>query len=243
MIGVSIEEKSYEGSQQSAISNLNLIVNPGEFVAILGPSGSGKTTLLQLVSGLDRQFSGKIKLNAVDGRVPQVGYLFQDARLMPWLTVLDNVRLVTGGCSREPAKRVLQDVGLGDSLNSYPSQLSGGMQRRVALARALLHDPDVLLMDEPFVSLDGPNADRLRHLVLEWWQKKNSAVLFVTHSLDEAIVMADRLVFFSPGPASVILDIPVAIERPRAMGVQAVKVFKQQLLTRYPNLLEGRVLE
>jgi len=242
MINVSIKEKRFAASLQPVISDISFTVNRGEFVAVIGPSGAGKSTLLQLISGLDNDFSGNIELPDVDGRAARISYMFQEPRLMPWLTALENVRLVAGDQRHASgAKQILENVGLGANLDSYPAQLSGGMQRRVALARAFMHEPDILLMDEPFVSLDQPVAEKLRQLLLDLWQDKQPTVLFVSHDLDEAIALADRLLFLSTEPASVILDRTVTIARPRIHDKSALSQFKHQLLETYPELLTGRL--
>lgn len=241
MINIKIIEKRYGTGGKPVLEDLEFTVQRGEFVAVIGPSGSGKSTLLQLVSGLDSDFSGEIDMSDIDGRAPEIGYMFQDSRLMPWLTALENVCLVAGGRrGRGVARQALEAVGLDANLDSYPNSLSGGMKRRVALARAFVHQPDLLLMDEPFVSLDHPNAEKMRQLVLELWQQRRPAVLFVTHNLEEAITLADRLIFLSTDPASVILDIQVTIERPRNEKFQALADYRQALFERYPQILTGR---
>lgn len=241
MIDIGIIEKRYIATGKPVLEHLDFTVQRGEFVAVIGPSGSGKSTLLQLISGLDRDFSGEIKMSDIDGREPKIGYMFQDHRLMPWLTTLENVCLVTrSGRDQQAARRALEAVGLGAAMDSYPNSLSGGMKRRVALARAFVHQPDLLLMDEPFVSLDAPNAEKMRQLVLELWQKQHPAVLFVTHNLEEAIALADRLVFLSTDPASVILDTQVTIGRPRNTKFETLEGYRRELLERYPHILTGR---
>jgi NitT/TauT family transport system ATP-binding protein len=242
MISLAIEEKRFANSATAVLHDIHIKVKPGELVALIGPSGAGKSTLLQIASGLDSDFSGQVDFPKLQGRAAKVGYMFQQARLMPWLSVLDNVCLVAAKKHhRKQAIALLQAVGLGDKLYSYPGQLSGGMQRRVALARAFIHQPDILLMDEPFVSLDSPAAEELRQLVLTLWQEQQTAILLVTHNLDEAIAMADRILFLSSGPASVILETVVAIERPRQRDQSAMQNFKQQLLASSPALLAGHL--
>jgi NitT/TauT family transport system ATP-binding protein len=236
MISVAIEEKHFSNSNTKVLQDIKLTIGRGEFVAVIGPSGAGKSTLLQIISGLDQNFSGEVNYHRPAAKV---SYMFQEARLMPWLTVIENVCLVGSKSIRREAEYILQTVGLGDCLDHYPAQLSGGMQRRVALARAFIHQPDILLMDEPFVSLDSPSAGQLRQLVLELWKERQPSVMLVTHNLDEALLMADRILFLSSGPASVILDTSVDIPRPRSLEDISLKQYKQQLLAVSPDLLTG----
>lgn len=238
MLAVNIREKRYASSREPVLADLELCLHSGEFCALIGPSGAGKSTLLQLISGLDTDYSGDIRIDDQQGQAARLSYMFQDARLMPWLTALENVALVASG-NVELALAALQSVGLQAEANQYPGQLSGGMQRRVALARAFAHQPQLLLMDEPFVSLDQPSAEKMRQLLLAMWQRDQPGVLFVSHNLDEAIALADRLVFLSPGPARVVLDVPVPIPRPRQMAPEALVRFRDELLSAHPDILTG----
>ena len=246
-----IARKHYPGAARPAIDSLRLSANAGEIVGIVGPSGCGKSTLLNIVAGLDGAFEGSVEidgrpfrhaLDVRDGPAPaRIGMMFQASRLMPWLTVLENLHLVRG---RDPgdlvrARQLLRDVGLEEVENAYPGQLSGGMQRRVALARAFAIEPELLLLDEPLVSLDAPTAARLRRHLVELWQATRPAVLYVTHELREALAVADRVVFLSPGPARVVLELPVGLSRPREPGDAAVGELHDRLLVRHPELLAG----
>jgi NitT/TauT family transport system ATP-binding protein len=206
-------------------------------VAIVGPSGAGKTTLLKIISGLDKAFEGQLQLPAA-GRI---GFMFQEPRLMPWLTVAQNLALVDKTASGERLTACLSQVGLKDCADLFPNQLSGGMQRRVALLRAFLVAPQLLLMDEAFQSLDAPTADQLRAHLLELWQGSQPTVLFVTHNLHEELALADRVLFLSAGPSRIALDLPLDLPRPRGVDSPAVQALAQQLLQRYPDLLKGRV--
>lgn len=239
MLEIKVHEKRYPGSHEAVLAELDLCLQNGEFCALIGPSGAGKTTLLQMISGLDTDYDGDIRVEDQEGQTPRVGYMFQDARLMPWLTALDNVCLAASG-DRDKAYSALQSVGLAAAADHYPGQLSGGMQRRVSLARAFARQPHLLLMDEPFVSLDQPNAEKMRQLLQSMWQSKKPAVLFVSHNLDEAIAVADRLLFLSSGPARVVLDVPVPLQRPREIDRDDVAGFKQALLEAHPDILTGR---
>jgi NitT/TauT family transport system ATP-binding protein len=246
-----IARKHYPGAARPAIDSLRLSAHAGEIVGIVGPSGCGKSTLLNIVAGLDGAFEGSVEidgrparhaLDVRDGPPPaRIGMMFQASRLMPWLTVLENLRLVRG---RDPgylvrARQLLRDVGLEEVEGAYPGQLSGGMQRRVALARAFAIEPELLLLDEPLVSLDAPTAARLRRHLVELWQATRPTVLYVTHELREALAVADRVVFLSPGPAQVVLELPVGLSRPREPGDAAVGELHDRLLVRHPELLAG----
>ena len=247
MIGldVQVQRKAYRSPPTVALEDLRFAVEPGAFVAIVGPSGSGKSTLLNIVAGLDREFEGEIGLGCTASQSGQdatrLGFVFQQPRLMPWLTVLDNVLLVLEQTPEmtERARALLADVGLQEFENAFPGQLSGGMQRRVALARAFAVKPDLLLMDEPFLSLDDPSAWRLREQLVLLWNEYRPIVLFVTHDLREALSLAGRILFFSDRPGRVILDHPNDIERPRRSVDPRVAALQEQLLAAHPNLLSG----
>jgi NitT/TauT family transport system ATP-binding protein len=246
---VRVRRKSYPGAPRPALESLEMSAAAGEIVGIVGPSGCGKSTLLGIVAGLDRAFEGAVEVDgrpvegAADGGAPAVrlGMMFQASRLMPWLTVLDNLRLVLG---RDPAataraRRLLHDVGLEEAADTYPGRLSGGMQRRVALARAFAVEPELLLLDEPLVSLDAPTASRLRRQLVELWQGTRPAVLYVTHELREALAVADRVLFLSPGPGRVVLELPVGLARPREPGDAAVGELHDRILRQHPEILAG----
>lgn len=236
VLDIDIRRKSF-GTDPPVLADLRLSMSSGEFVALVGPSGAGKTTLLKVIAGLDTDVEGEIRVAA--GGV--TGFMFQEPRLMPWLTSLDNVRLVLPGDIRgqRRAGELLAAVGLAGQARSYPSQLSGGMRRRVALARAFAPDPELLLMDEPFVSLDAPTAQRLRDQLMTLWQQRRPTVLFVTHDLREAIALADRILFLSSPPARIIHEEAIPLARPREPEDPAVTKLRQTLLERNPQLLHG----
>ncbi len=248
-LAVDIDSKTYPsrtpGADHIALKDLHFAVAEGQFACILGPSGSGKTTLLNIVSGLDRKVDGAARLingsATVDPSDISIGYMFQTPRLLPWLSVLENVRVVMDGKDADlgEAERLLGEMQLGDVMDAYPNRLSGGMQRRVALARAFAVRPKLLLMDEPFVSLEAPTAERLRQLLLDSWKSRRTTVLFVTHDLSEALQLADRILFLSASPGRVVLDLPVAIARPRKPGDAAIESLRKKLLGEYPQLLAG----
>ena len=244
MLTVDIREKRYNarnpGGAHLALRDLRFQVEPGQFTCLIGPSGCGKSTLINIINGLDKAVDGRVTL---DGVVPSDGVstMFQTPRLMPWLSVLDNVLLVLEdtAANRQRAIELLGAMGLGDVLAAYPNRLSGGMQRRVALARAFAIRPRLLLLDEPFVSLDAPVANRLRSMLIELWQRHASTVLFVTHDLREALALGDRVLFLSPGPAHVVLDYPITLARPRLPDDAAVAALQEGLLSSHPALLGG----
>jgi sulfonate transport system ATP-binding protein len=203
------------------IGGLNLDVAPSEIVAVIGPSGCGKSTLLRLVAGLDTHYRGEIRVGdqLVCGPHPAVGLVFQEPRLFPWLTVADNVafglRERDGSRARDLVRDALASVELADFATALPKQLSGGMAQRVALARALVTEPQVLLLDEPFNALDAFTRMRLQDHLLAAWKRYQPTLLLVTHELDEAVYLADRVVLLGERPGRVIDVIPVAPPRPR----------------------------
>lgn len=212
----------------SALDGVNLTIADGEFVSIVGPSGCGKTTFLSVVDGLIPATSGRI---LVDGQAvakpgPDRAVVFQDASLLPWRTVLKNVLYglecqgVNGRAASERAARFIEMVGLANFEHHYPYELSGGMQQRVNLARALVMDPKILLMDEPFASLDAQTRELMQEELLQIWAKAGKTVLFVTHQIDEAIYLSDRVVVFSGRPGRVKDIITVDIERPRRLAIK-----------------------
>lgn len=244
MLDIRIDAKRYPdrgGRPHLALSGLELHVARGEFICVVGPSGCGKSTLLGIVGGLDAAYAGSV---AMGGAAPaDIGFMFQEPRLMPWLRVLDNVLLVARG--DEPARlraravELLRAMELGEVLDVHPGRLSGGMTRRVALARAFVNEPSLLLMDEPFVSLDSPTANRLRAMLVAQWRRCGASVLFVTHDLREALALADRVCFLSAAPGRVVLELEVALPRPRDPAGPQVERLHAELLARHPELLAG----
>lgn len=210
-ITIEIDEKRYPaqagGAGRSVFRSFHLDIAQGAFVALLGESGIGKTTLLNIVAGLDRDFHGAIRFGTA---APRLAYAFQSPRLLPWRTVLQNVALPlpAGDAGRKQAEEMLQEVGLTDLAGAYPERLSLGQQRRVALARAFAIAPDVLLMDEPFVSLDEAGAARLRDLLRRLLARRPATVLFVTHDRREAVELASRIVVLDGAPVRVVRDMP-----------------------------------
>lgn len=235
-IQVIIKRKVYRGQSSPVIENLKLSLKSGEFVCLLGPSGCGKTTLLNCIAGLDKAYDGDISVGDQHTQ-PKIGYIFQNPRLLPWRTVRENIELVLEK-QQSPAiiAPLLEAMQLTQAQHEYPERLSLGMSRRVAISRAFAIDPDVLLMDEPFVSLDAPTARQVRELLQTLWQQRPHTVLFVTHDLREAIALADKLVFLSTAPMTVIREIMVPIARTERPDEAAVEDFRQQLKRDYPEI-------
>ena len=205
-----------------AIRDVSFTVEPATFVALLGPSGCGKTTILRLADGLIQGDTGQIEVFGAPPKPgPDIGFVFQTFRLIPWASVQDNVEFALKGPSlsraerRERANRHLELVGLTKFRRAYPGELSGGMKQRVALARALATEPDILLMDEPFASIDAQTRELMRVELMRIWTDRRPVVLFVTHSVDEAIILADRILLLGPRPGRIVKTIEVGLERPR----------------------------
>ena len=239
-IDINIHSKAYPAIDQVgvhlAIKNLQLSIKSGEFVCLVGPSGSGKTTLLNIIAKLDKDYEGEITVGRYNAQ-SKIGCIFQNPRLLPWRTVRENIELVLDTSqSLAIVDELLEVMQLTDSQQVYPERLSLGMSRRVSIIRAFAIEPDVLLMDEPFVSLDAPTARQVRELLLKLWQNRPHTVLFVTHDLREAITLADRLIFLSARPMSVVSEIVVTIPRAERNNESVVEGFRQRLLNDYPEI-------
>jgi NitT/TauT family transport system ATP-binding protein len=209
----------------AALDDVSFTVRDGEFLSIVGPSGSGKTTLLRCIAGLMRPTSGRIRLggHAVNEVPKELALVFQDygRSLFPWLSVRDNVEMplrrlgLPATERRERIESSLAEVGLADAMARYPWQLSGGMQQRVAIARAVAYRPQILLMDEPFASVDAQTRADLQDMALEVWRTHRSTVLFVTHDIDESVYLADRVIVLSQPPGTVAAEMMIELPRPR----------------------------
>lgn len=202
-----------------ALTNVDLVVNKGEFCCIVGPSGCGKTTLLRIIAGLETFTSGHLEISHFDQSKPLNSMIFQEQSIFPWMTVKDNVAY---GLRRRGAKNIaetvdyyIDKVGLRIFKDSYPHQLSGGMKQRVSIARAFANDPEILLMDEPFAALDEQNKALLQEELLRIWEETRKTVLFITHSIDEAIVLSDRALVMTARPGKIKSDLTVDLLRPR----------------------------
>ncbi len=205
-----------------ALRNVSFDLCPREFLCVLGPSGSGKSTLLRVLSGLVKPTSGEVRFFNPQGLPPRIGIVFQQANLMPWRTVLQNITLPLELGHHHNDENIIRKaydlidlVGLQGFEQNYPGELSGGMAQRVAIARALIHDPDILLLDEPFGALDALTRDRMGSELLRIWQARKKTVLMVTHSISEAIFLADRALVLTARPGQVCLDVPIDFPRPR----------------------------
>ena len=216
-----------------ALDRVSLDVPPESFICVVGPSGCGKTTLLRLLSGLIQPTHGSVVFEGEPLTRPRrrIGFVFQDANLMPWRTTLENIRLplevggVEGRRAEERVHALVDLVGLQGFEDAWPQDLSGGMAQRVALARALVHEPDLLLLDEPFASLDALTRERLLMEVMRIWHEREVTALMVTHSISDAILLADRVVVLSPRPGSVVLNLPIPLRRPRTLDMTYTETF------------------
>jgi NitT/TauT family transport system ATP-binding protein len=216
-----VKEFSTKGGVFTALDNISLDIAPGTFFVIVGPSGCGKTTLLRILAGLEKPSSGSIEVRADHPGKPSNSMVFQGDSIFPWMTVWDNaayglkMRDVPEARIREIIGHYLNKTGLTKFAKSYPHQLSGGMKQRVSIARAFANDPEILLMDEPFSALDEQNKTLLQEEVLRIWEEDKKTVVFITHSVDEAVTLGDKIMVMSahPGKVKAIIDVPFA--RPR----------------------------
>ncbi|MGZ9810141.1 ABC transporter ATP-binding protein [Pseudoroseicyclus sp. H15] len=247
--------KSFGDGAVVALEDITFDVAPGEFVSLVGPSGCGKTTLLRLIDGLTQADEGEV---LVKGRPPgpstDIAMVFQSARLLPWRTIAGNIEFVLGlrglpkAERRTRARSLLGAVGLRDFAEAYPHQLSGGMQQRVGLARALAVEPEVLLMDEPFAALDAMTRETLRTELLRMWTRRKMAVVFVTHDIDEAVILSQRVIVLRPRPGRMDTIMPVDLPEPRwehdPRGQPAFAELRQALWARIHDMArDGAALE
>jgi NitT/TauT family transport system ATP-binding protein len=254
LLDISCTFRSRDNAAQryTALSNTTLRIEAGEFVSVVGPTGCGKSTLLNISAGLLQPSSGEIKVFGVPltGINARAGYMFQTEALMPWRSALDNVMMglqyrgVPDGEARLQAQAWLERVGLGKFGDRYPHQLSGGMRKRAALAQVLVLDPDIILMDEPFSALDVQTRQLMENEVLDLWAAKKKAVLFITHDLDEAIAMSDRVLVLSAGPGTHPIG-EFAIDLPRPRNVAEVRHLPRfvDLHSQIWNVLRDEVLK
>ena len=236
------------------LQDIDLVIEAGSFVALLGPSGCGKSTLLRFVSGLDKPASGSISLSpgadeAQSSTRPKLSFVFQDAQLLPWRSVLDNVALpleLQGSSraqARERARAPLAEVELRDVHERFPDQLSGGMRMRVSIARALVTEPSVLLLDEPFAALDELTRQRLDERLRKLWQTRRMTVIFVTHALAEAAFLAERALVMSRRPGRIVLDHTLQLPANRAIELRTDTDFVAQTALLYRALQEHGALD
>jgi NitT/TauT family transport system ATP-binding protein len=241
---------SYKGEGILAIDRVQLEITDGEFLAVVGPSGCGKSTLLKLVTGLIAATDGQVWVNGqeVTGPVDSVGIVFQKSTLLEWRTALQNVMLqvemrhLDKGTYEPRARELLSSVGLTGFEDKRPWELSGGMQQRVAICRALIHDPLILLMDEPFGALDALTREQMRVDLEQVWLSKRKTVMFITHSISEAVLLADRVAVMTPRPGRIQRIIEVNLPRPRKLDAQDNPVFRECTHSIRDIFLEGGVL-
>jgi NitT/TauT family transport system ATP-binding protein len=237
-----------------AIDGIDLDVAPGEFAAILGPSGCGKSTLLRLIAGLDRPQGGTIEIDSSLSAVPRgreyegradIAYVFQDAHLLPWRTVLHNVALplelmhATQSHRMLAARQAIEQVGLAEAVDRYPNQLSGGQRMRVSLARAMVTDPKLLLLDEPFAALDEITRQKLDEQLRQLWLDRGMTVLFVTHSTQEAVFLAQRAAVMTRRPGKIIHDARIDLPIDRPALIRATPAFAREMHAIYQSLEKG----
>ncbi|WP_196592525.1 ABC transporter ATP-binding protein [Pectinatus sottacetonis] len=247
-----------KGSDDAVVlENINLQVKEGEFLAVLGPSGSGKSTLLRIIAGLIPSSKGTVSYlgNEINGVNPGVAMVFQSFALFPWLTVLENVMLglekkdISLEYKKEKSMQVLDIVGLDGFENAYPKELSGGMRQRVGIGRALVSEPDILLMDEAFSALDVLTAENLRRDLLELWLEKKiptKSIVLITHGIEEAVYMADRAIILSSGPATIIRNIDIALPRWRdRKSIEFLKYVDEiySIMTKKKTVIEETALQ
>jgi len=225
------------GARIEALRDATLTVAKGEFVSLIGASGCGKSTLLRIVAGFEHASSGEALMwgMPIDGPAPDRGMVFQDYGLFPWLTVRGNIAFGPASRGRpaseinETVKRFIALVGLQRFADAYPHQLSGGMKQRVSIARVLANDAEVVLMDEPFGALDAMTRERLQDELLEIWQRTGLTVLFVTHSIEEAIFLSDRVIVMSPGPGRIDSEMRIGLPRPRDVAAADFNELRREL--------------
>lgn len=229
---VSVTYRSSRGPQ-NAIDDLTLSIRDGEFVSIIGPSGCGKSTFLNVVGGLLPASRGSVAIrgDVVKGPRPDVGIVFQRPTLLPWATVRQNILVPIQALRRktsdyqERAAKLLDLIGLRSFADHYPEELSGGMQQRVGIARALIHDPGLLLMDEPFAALDAMTRERMSVELQEIWNASRKTVLFITHSIPEAVFLSDRILVMSASPGRIVHEVSVDLPRPRSIDLMSSAAF------------------
>ena len=223
------------------IRKFNLNIEHNEVVALIGPSGIGKSTLLNILSGYDQNFSGQIDINR-EIKDKKLSFIFQAHNLLPWLTTLENVELVT---NKENSKhnrpyKILKELGLKEFINTYPNNLSGGMKRRVSIARAFVNNPNILLMDEPFISLEKPLANHLRELTISQIKKNKVTAILVTHDLKEAIIFADRIIFCNDTPMKILLDKKTELPEHSDYDSDQVDKIYREIMISHPNILKAK---
>lgn len=223
------------GQSLTAIDNLSLIIESGEFVSIIGPSGCGKSTLLRIIAGLDQAAEGEIRIN--NSSTSNVGFVFQEYALFPWLTVQENIGFGLRFRSADPSDNTsrihqyIERFDLNGFENSFPNELSGGMKQRVAIARTLILDPSIILMDEPFGALDSQTRTMMQTFLYNLWIESRKTILFVTHSVDEAVYLSNRIIGLTRRPGKIGLDLSVDLAMPRDITSSEFNFFRSKILS------------
>lgn len=232
--------KSY--ADRIVLNGINLNIKRGEFIAIVGKSGCGKSTLLRLLAGLEQQSAGNIEMNGrvVHGLNKEARIMFQDGRLLPWKRVIDNICIGLPKSKQGKAEEALKNVGLHDRMNDWPQKLSGGQKQRVALARALVHDPDLLLLDEPLGALDALTRIEMQDLIESIWVQRRFTSILVTHDVEEAVAIADRVILIEDGVVS--LNKVIALPRPRQRTQPIFSIYVEEILDRIMNRPQAKKL-
>jgi len=232
MIDINIQNKSF--NEVKVLEDIEFKIKEQEFISIVGPSGCGKSTFLNLLANLETDYKGDISMP-----YKNISFMFQDDRLLPWLSIKDNLLLVSKSKDLDEINDILKLVALEDVLDKFPKALSGGMKRRVALARAFINQPEVIFLDEPFISLDFPTSQELKKEFLKLCNKFNPIVVLVTHDISEAILFSNRILFLSSKPAKIVLE----FENPnnQSFDIKNIDQIKNNLLEKYPNILKGEL--
>lgn len=229
---VTLEKLTKDYLKLSVLKSINLTINKGEFIAIVGKSGCGKSTLLRLLAGLEQQTGGVIRINGkpLNALNKQARMMFQDGRLLPWKRVIDNICIGLSPKQKEKVTRVLRSVGLEEKMNEWPSKLSGGQKQRVALARALMHEPELLLLDEPLGALDALTRLEMQSLIEQLWLEQQFTSVLVTHDVEEAVSLADRVILIEGGV--IAMDQPIDLPRPRHRTQRSFSNYHKKILER-----------
>ncbi|WP_405102721.1 ATP-binding cassette domain-containing protein [Oceanobacillus sp. FSL H7-0719] len=234
-VNVHVNDVNKRYEDHIVLNRLDLTIKAGEFVAIVGKSGCGKSTLLRLIAGLEDFEDGSIELDgkSLHGLNENARMMFQDGRLLPWKRVIDNVSLGLTADSKHKAAEALSQVGLQERMNDFPSKLSGGQKQRVALARALVHDPDLLLLDEPLGALDALTRMEMQELIEALWKRRKFTTILVTHDVEEAVAISDRVVLIGNGKMK--LNQPIHLPRPRKRTNPAFAMYVEEILSQIMN--------
>lgn len=234
MLQIDIHRKNYGG--KNVLREIKFTLESGTFLSIIGPSGCGKTTLLKLIACLDKDFEGSIKMEG-----DSIGMMFQEPHLLPWLTVRENIAVVDKTGDFEEIRKLLRMVGLEHTLDLYPKNLSGGMARRVSLVRAFINRPKLILLDEPFVSLDRPTARALQNDLMLFCKSFNPAVILVTHDLEEAIALSQKILFLGGDVTENIMTHVNNNSRFEILSPLQTEMVKENILSLHPTILEGKL--